>query len=66
MVASRIGAPLTLTIGGAICICGASLFALQLPTIRRLIRPIYVQAGIIPEIAKGVQAASALQNPPEN
>ena len=66
VIASRIGAPYTLMIGGAICICGASLFAMQLPTLRRLIRPIYVQIGIIPELAKGVHAASILQDPPES
>jgi MFS family permease len=65
-VASRIGAPGTLMIGGAICACGAGLFAVQLPTLRKLIRPIYVRIGIIPELAKGVYAASVLQDPPEN
>ncbi len=64
-VASRIGAPRTLTIGGAVCVCGAGLFALQLPNLRKLIRPIYAQIGIIPELAKGIHAASVLQDPPE-
>jgi MFS family permease len=64
-VASRIGAPRTLAIGGAICVCGAGLFSMQLPNLRRLIRPIYVQIGIIPELAKGIHAASVLQDPPE-
>lgn len=63
--ANRIGAPYTLMIGGAICVIGAGLFALQLPTIRRLIRPIYTQKGIIPEVARGIQAASALQQQSE-
>jgi MFS family permease len=64
--ASRIGAPHTLMIGGAICICGAALFALQLPTLRKLIRPIYVRMGIIPELATGIHTASVLQEPPED
>jgi MFS family permease len=63
--ASRIGAPHTLMIGGAICVCGAALFALQLPTLRKLIRPIYVKIGIIPELAAGIHTASVLQEPPE-
>ena len=63
--ASRIGAPLTLMIGGAICVAGAALFASQLPVLRRLIRPIYIQMGVIPEVATGIQAASALQQPTE-
>ncbi|MGC1372053.1 MAG: MFS transporter [Candidatus Sulfotelmatobacter sp.] len=63
--ASRIGAPLTLMIGGAICIAGAGLFASQLPVLRRVVRPIYVRMGVIPEVATGIQAASALQQPTE-
>jgi MFS family permease len=64
--ASRIGAPYTLMIGGAICICGAALFALQLPTFRQLVRPIYAHKGIIPKLATGIQAASDVQHPPED
>ena len=63
--ASRIGAPYTLMVGGALCVGGAGLFALQLPAIRQLIRPIYAQIGIIPEVAQGLQAVSSVQQPPE-
>jgi MFS family permease len=63
--ASRIGAPLTLMVGGSLCICGAALFASQLPILRRLIRPIYVRIGIIPELAAGINTASVLQEPPQ-
>lgn len=65
-VASRIGAPYTLMIGGAICICGAGWFAMQLPAIRKLVRPIYQQIGIIPELVTGINTASVLQQPPED
>jgi MFS family permease len=65
-LASRIGAPYTLMIGGAICICGAAVFGLQLPVLRRLVHPIYVQTGVIPELATGIQTASMLQEPPED
>ncbi|HTU42167.1 MAG TPA: MFS transporter, partial [Candidatus Aquilonibacter sp.] len=63
--ASRIGAPLTLIIGGAICVAGAGLFASQLPVLRGIVRPIYIRMGVIPEVASGIQAASALQQPTE-
>jgi MFS family permease len=63
--AGRIGAPYTLMIGGALCVGGAGLFAAQLPAIRRIVRPIYAQLGIIPEVATGIQAATAMQQPPE-
>jgi len=53
-------------IGGTVCICGAALFARQLPALRQLVRPIYVQIGIIPELAAGINAASVLQEPPED
>lgn len=61
--AARIGAPETLMVGGAICILGAGFFAMQLSAIRQLIHPIYVRIGIIPEVAKGISAASVLQEP---
>lgn len=57
-VADRIGAPLTVSISGALCIIGAGLFARDLPRLRTLIRPIYAQLGILPELATGIQAAS--------
>jgi MFS family permease len=62
-LASRIGAPHTLMIGGAICIAGAAWFTLQLPAIRSAIRPVYVRLGILPEAA-AVQ--TALLTPPED
>jgi MFS family permease len=58
-VADRIGAPATLLISGACCIAGAIWFAMQLPVIRKLVRPIYMELGIIPEMASGIQQASA-------
>ena len=65
-VANRIGAPYTLMIGGATCIVGAAIFGSQLPALRQLIRPIYAQIGIIPEVAAGIHTASVLQEPPED
>ncbi len=64
-VATRIGAPHTLMIGGAICVISAALFACNLPALRKLIRPIYVEKGILSEVATGIHTASVLQEPPE-
>ena len=64
-LASKIGAPFTVMIGGAFCIVCAAWFLAQLKEIRRQIRPIYQELGIIPEVATGIQTASALQTPPE-
>ena len=64
-LANRLGAPRTVMISGSICIAGAAWFASQLRAIRELVHPIYRKLGIIPEIATGIQSASALLTPPE-
>lgn len=64
-VAHQIGARYTLVIGGACCFAGALLFARHLPRLRKMVRPIYVQKGIIPEVAVGLRTAANLTIPPE-
>src|SRR5205823_1114703 len=56
-LAARAGAPATVLVSGAACLLGSGWFAWRLPAIRRIVRPIYVQLGIIPEIALGVRQA---------
>jgi MFS family permease len=46
--AHAIGAPLTVMLSGACCVAGAIWFATQVRMIRKLIRPIYVDLGILP------------------
>jgi MFS family permease len=46
-LASTIGAPATVMIGGFACLLGAILFATKLPSLRMMVRPIYVSKGII-------------------
>lgn len=65
-VAGIIGAPTTLLIGGLCCILGALLFARHLPSWRQMVRPVYVQKGIIPEIAEGLRAATGMAAPPKD
>ncbi len=48
-VASMLGAPNTLIFGGILCIVGSVFFWSKLSEIRRIVRPIYVKLGIIPE-----------------
>jgi MFS family permease len=62
-LASKIGAPNTLLIGGLACLTGAAAFARKLPALREMARPIYVRIGIIPEIALGIQSATELTMP---
>jgi MFS family permease len=49
-LASKIGAPNTLTISGLVCLIGSLFFLTKLPLIRKLIWPIYMQMGIIRHI----------------
>ncbi|MEH2168705.1 MAG: MFS transporter [Nostoc sp.] len=46
-LASHIGAPNTLMIDGIACILGSIIFSRQLPALRKIMRPIYEQKGII-------------------
>lgn len=61
-LATRLGAGETIMIGGAACIAGAAVFSRVLPELRRQIRPIYVERGILPEAAAGAGNASALRD----
>ncbi|HXE60469.1 MAG TPA: MFS transporter [Gemmatimonadaceae bacterium] len=51
VVASRIGVPKTIFFGGVACVAGGAWFALRLPKLREMIRPIYVERGILPAAA---------------
>jgi MFS family permease len=64
-LANKFGAPTTVIGGGALCIAVATWFSMQLKHVRRIVRPIYIQLGIIPEVAEGLQAATSFQIPPE-
>lgn len=54
-MAKVIGTPMTVMIFGMITIAGALLFLRKLPELRKLVRPVYVRLGIIPEVAEGIQ-----------
>jgi hypothetical protein len=57
--ADRLGANFTIAIGGAVSIAAGAFFVTRLPLIRHHVRPIYERLGIIPELARGIQAATA-------
>jgi MFS family permease len=48
-MARAMGAPRTVMVSGACCIAGAIWFASRLKSIRKVIRPIYINLGILPE-----------------
>jgi MFS family permease len=64
-LASILGAPNTLIIGGILCIVGALVFASKLNELKKMVHPIYVRLGIISEVAEGIQTATELTVPPQ-
>lgn len=62
-LAHKIGAPNTLLFGGIGCILAAAWFASLLPKLRERVRPIYVEKGILPEIAEGIRSATRMARP---
>jgi MFS family permease len=49
VMAHAIGAPLTVIVNGAAVLAGAAWFVSQRPALRRGIRPIYEQMGLLPQ-----------------
>ena len=47
VVANRIGAPATIVAGGVACIAGGVWMATRLASLRQLVRPIYIERGIL-------------------
>jgi MFS family permease len=58
-VAHAIGAPLTVILSGGFCLAGAAWFATHLPTIRKFLRPIYADLGILPPVTAVIQDTMA-------
>lgn len=58
-LAQRIGAPITVALGGVVCIVTGSWFWSMLPQVREHIRPIYERRGILTPVATGLQQAQA-------
>jgi MFS family permease len=61
VLAARVGAPLTIALGGVACIVGGLVFLRELPEIRRAARPIYERLGILPEVAHGIADATQVR-----
>jgi MFS family permease len=57
-MAKMIGTPWTIFIGGTACMTGALIFYRRLPELKRIVRPVYIRMGIIPEVATGLRDAS--------
>lgn len=57
-LAKIIGTPYTILIGGLSSMAGAYFFYRKLPVLKRIVRPVYVKMGLIPEVVSGIQTAS--------
>jgi MFS family permease len=55
-LAHRFGAPHTVIFTGSVCVLGGVWFSTQLRSIRQIMRPIYVEMGIIPGDEQTAQA----------
>jgi MFS family permease len=47
LAADRVGPPRTILAGGVCCALAAAWFAFHLPGLREIVRPIYLERGII-------------------
>jgi MFS family permease len=57
-LAAAFGVPFAFAFAGTAAILAAAVFGTRVPALRATIQPIYVRLGIIPEVARGVQAAT--------
>jgi MFS family permease len=64
LLAEAAGTNVALVVIGLSTLFGAFVFARQLPALRRTLRPLYEQLGILPPVAAGMQSASELSAPP--
>ena len=62
-MADRIGADWAIAIGGLACLVAAIVFGRRLPVLREMVRPIYERLGVLPEVARGIQAATHQATP---
>jgi MFS family permease len=60
VIADAFGPSRALLLGGAGCLAAGLVFGLRLGALRRLIRPIYQQRGILPEAASGLRPVQDL------
>lgn len=63
IIAGNFGLSTTLYAGAISCGAGGLLFGSQLPRLRRIVRPLYVKLGILPEIPSAVHPTLAPPSP---
>lgn len=58
LIATHVGAPTTVLMGGLACLGASAYFFRQLPLYRKWLRPLYVKMGILPAEQPGVPAVT--------
>ena len=53
-LASHLGVAPVVQLAGAMCIMGSSVFAWRLPALRKIVRPIYLRIGALPDVTSGI------------
>jgi len=57
-LARLIGTSATIFVGGMASVAGALFFLKKLPELKKIIRPVYVKMGLIPQVVSGIHSAS--------
>jgi MFS family permease len=60
VLADNIGVPYTVLLSGAVCVIAAALFTFKIPQLKKMIRPIYMKMGIIPEVTVAIGKVTEL------
>jgi len=61
-MASAVGAPLTVMVNGGVVMLGATWFFTQFPALRRAVRPIYREMGILPPAPEEMAPAEEVES----
>jgi MFS family permease len=59
-MAARFGAPRALSVSGVVCLAASAAYFTHLPSIRRALRPIYMELGILPQMTEAINSAATL------
>jgi MFS family permease len=54
-----VGARRTILIAAVVCLAASFRYWMVMPELRKIVRPIYIQRGILPQIAEGLQVTGA-------
>jgi MFS family permease len=62
-LAQHLSAPKSVFLAGSLCLSTSFIYLRFLPILREHIRPIYIQLGILPEVATGLQSVATTVKP---